>query len=55
LPASAHEWIASASIEEFRASANAMNLVAAIPVFASRAATTALVPPSPAMGGRLAG
>ena len=54
MPASAHEWIASASIDEFRASANAMNLVAAMPVLASSAATTARVPPSPAMAETLA-
>ena len=53
MPASAHEWIASASIEELRASANATNFVIAMPVLASRAATTARVPPSPAMRGRL--
>ena len=45
LPASATEWIASASIEADPVSANATNLVTAMPVFASSAATTALVPP----------
>ena len=46
LPVSATEWIASASIELTPVSKNAMNLVTAMPVFASSAATTALVPPS---------
>src|SRR5690348_16418734 len=43
---SATEWIASASIEDDEVSANAANLVAAIPRLAPSAATTALVPPS---------
>jgi hypothetical protein len=51
LPASASEWIASASIEADWVSAQAANLVIAIPVFASNAATTALLPP-PAMFSR---
>src|SRR5262249_53385943 len=45
LPESTMEWIASASIDEDRVSANATNLVAAIPRLATSAATTALVPP----------
>ncbi len=45
-PESATEWIASASIEDDCVSANARNFVSAMPVFASNAATTALVPPS---------
>ena len=45
LPASATEWMASASIDADCVSAHAPNLVTAMPVLASSAATTALVPP----------
>ena len=46
MPESATEWIASASIEEYRVRKNAMNFVMAMPTLANSAATTALVPPS---------
>jgi hypothetical protein len=46
LPASATEWMPSASSDEEPVRAQAPNLVTAMNVFAARAATTALVPPS---------
>src|SRR5258705_1398394 len=46
LPESATEWIDSASIDEEPVSANAANLVTAMPMFAPSAATIALVPPA---------
>ena len=46
MPESATEWMLSASIDENPVSRKAMNFVTAIPMFARRAATTALVPPS---------
>src|SRR3954451_18339838 len=49
-PESATEWMASASIEEAPVSRNARNFMTAMPVFASRAATTALLPPSADIG-----
>ena len=55
LPESATEWIASASIELTPVRKNATNFVTAIPRLASSAATTALVPPSADMRGRLSG
>ena len=53
MPASATEWMASASIELMPVRRNAMNLVIAMPVLASSAATTALVPPSRCHGASL--
>ncbi len=46
MPESANEWIDSASIDDDEVSAKARNLVAAMPRFASSAATIARVPPS---------
>src|SRR3954452_21032723 len=40
------EWMPSASIEEAPVRKNARNFISAMPVFASRAAMTALLPPS---------
>ena len=44
LPASATEWMASASIDAEPEKNQAMNFVMAMPVFAKNAATTAFVP-----------
>ena len=50
MPESATECTLSASIAEEPEKTKAMNLVTAMPVFASRAATIALLPPDALMG-----